>query len=435
MNVQTSAVALETSRRALNILALTRLYPLAENDFAGQFNRITFRTLSDQGHHFEIVRCNCRCPWLLRPRSWRRLGSQSIPQSYRLDGIRVHCPRFWSPPGPWWRTWEGRWQYNSSINLVSEMHSSQPFDIVFGGELTPDGVTAVLIGRALGLPVMLSSIGSDAHKYPSRSRTVFVKTKWALENAHQILVESASNREDIAKISVDCVPPHVFSRGIDLEVFEQEHNVAAIRKELGLPNDKRLIVFIGRVSEGKGVRVLVRAFERLSKAFSDVDLVIVGGGNLMRWTSEYAQSTGWATRLHMLGVQPYSRVPDILRASNVFCLPSYAEGLPKSVLEAMAAGLPVVVTAVGGLPDVITNGQNGLLIESVDARLLESGLKSILVNPQKASQLAAHAKNTVRDRFDAKKNSQQFIEYAWDAIETYRKRLSTTASESLVQMI
>jgi glycosyltransferase involved in cell wall biosynthesis len=159
-----------------------------------------------------------------------------------------------------------------------------------------------------------------------------------------------------------------------------------------------VILFLGRIEDPKGVPELLKAFSVLRATQPEAELVCAGAGDI-----EAA-----ARRAEGLGIEDAVRFPGWLgeaekhawlRRAAVFVLPSHAEGLPMSLLEAMAAGVPVVASAVGGIPDVVKHGVNGLLVAPGDAVDLLRALRRVLRDPQLAAALGAAGRETVRARF------------------------------------
>jgi glycosyltransferase involved in cell wall biosynthesis len=159
-----------------------------------------------------------------------------------------------------------------------------------------------------------------------------------------------------------------------------------------------VILFLGRIEAAKGIGELLEAFAVLRAAQPEAELVCAGAGGI-----EAA-----ARRAEALGIEDAVRFPGWLgeaqkrawlRRAAVFVLPSHAEGLPMSLLEAMAAGVPVVASAVGGIPDVVKHGVNGLLVAPGDAVDLLRALRRVLRDPQLAAALGAAGRETVRARF------------------------------------
>jgi glycosyltransferase involved in cell wall biosynthesis len=164
---------------------------------------------------------------------------------------------------------------------------------------------------------------------------------------------------------------------------------------------------LGRLSPEKGYDVLLRAAKRLVEKGQDVHVVIFGDGQDRRRLEELAASLGVADRLSMPGFVADAR--SRLASFDVFVLPSLTEGLPMSVLEAMEAGVPVVASAVGGLPDVLENGGAGGLAGPGDPESLATALDRVIGDRQLALALAVRASSRVRADYSASHMAEQYL--------------------------
>jgi glycosyltransferase involved in cell wall biosynthesis len=163
---------------------------------------------------------------------------------------------------------------------------------------------------------------------------------------------------------------------------------------------RNALLFLGRLERAKGVFDLVDAVATLrSTTHPDVRLVLAGDD--VEDVAGYAAGRGLAQAITFTGWVGPEKKRALLDSAGVFVLPSYAEGSPISLLEAMAAGLPAVATAVGGIPDVVADGVNGVLIEPGDVATLTRVLRKLLDDRMLRSRLGAAARETVRLRFDA----------------------------------
>ena len=158
------------------------------------------------------------------------------------------------------------------------------------------------------------------------------------------------------------------------------------------------ILFLGRADRRKGIFELLAAVSQLAPQFPAVRLIIGGDGDLEQ-VARVAQQLGVVDRVSILGwIGPVQREAELAQAA-VFCLPSYDEGLPMAMLESMAAGKAVVVTPVGGIPEAIVDGQNGLLVAPGDADALAAALRKLFDDEQLRQHLAAGARATIVSRF------------------------------------
>ncbi len=160
-------------------------------------------------------------------------------------------------------------------------------------------------------------------------------------------------------------------KGLDLEDFTLKDN--EIRKKIGLSDDDRVIIYVGRLIYGKGVQDLIYAFKKIEKEFDNVKLLIVGDGDYRKELEKLKDKN-----IIFLGETSHDDVVRLLNASDIFVNPSYSEGLPTTVLEAGAVGLPVIATDVGGTREIITNDINGFLIPPYDSITLYKHIASLL---------------------------------------------------------
>lgn len=166
------------------------------------------------------------------------------------------------------------------------------------------------------------------------------------------------------------------------------------------------ILFLGRADRRKGIFELLAAVAKLAPHFPALRLVIGGDGDLQR-VAEVARELGVADRVSILGwIGSAQREAELAQAA-VFCLPSYDEGLPMAMLESMAAGKAVVVTPVGGIPEAVVDGVNGVLVPPGDADALAAGLRRLFDDEALRRQVADQARATIVSRFGTEVVMQQ----------------------------
>ena len=156
------------------------------------------------------------------------------------------------------------------------------------------------------------------------------------------------------------------------------------------------LLFLGRLGERKGIYVLLDALARVVERHPDVRLYCGGDGDIDA-ARDAAKRFGVEDRVEFLGWVESSRRAELLATASVYVLPSFAEGLPMSLLEAMSAGLPVVTTPVGGIPEAITDGEEGLLVAPGDAVALSEAIARLLGDPGLRSAMGSRA----REKFDS----------------------------------
>jgi len=185
----------------------------------------------------------------------------------------------------------------------------------------------------------------------------------------------------------------VIENGIVVERYSTPADRDALRRRLGLDPQRRYIANVARLHPVKDQASLLRAFARLAETRGDVDLLLVGDGPLRGDLMDLARGLGIDRRVRFLGVR--RDVPDLLGAVDIFALTSVSEAASLTLLEAMAAGLPVVVTAVGGNPEMVRHGREGLLVRRGDAEDMAAALQQLLDDPHTAAALGQAARARV----------------------------------------
>lgn len=183
--------------------------------------------------------------------------------------------------------------------------------------------------------------------------------------------------------------------GVDLQKYQIANPPAPVGKT---------ITVVGQLSEYKGHRHLFYAFREVVKNFASLKLIVVGDGILRKDLEKLAQQFDLEKQIVFLGTR--DDIPAIMSFTDIFVLPSLREGIPLAMLEAMAAAKPVIVTRVGGIPEIITDGENGLLVPSGDVPLLCSAIKSLLSDPLKARRLGERARELIEKKYTLDKTVQ-----------------------------
>lgn len=160
------------------------------------------------------------------------------------------------------------------------------------------------------------------------------------------------------------------------------------------------LVFVGWMQRHKGIFEVLDAFVQILRRYPDAVLTMVGGGGEVESFRQAATQAGVVRNIRLLGWVAPEDVPRILSENDVFLLPSHHEGLPNALLEAMAAGLPVIATRVGSIPDVL-DASSGILVPVGDSAAIAGAVDGLFSDPQLAGRLGAQARRVVESRHDA----------------------------------
>jgi len=192
--------------------------------------------------------------------------------------------------------------------------------------------------------------------------------------------------------------PPLIPNGIPTDEYAPNPDTRAQwRQAHGIEPRATVVTHIGRFAFQKNHALLVEAFAQV-RSNAPLYLLLVGGGELENAVREQVAALGLESRVRFLGIR--ADVADILRASDAFVLSSRWEGNPMSVMEAMAAGLPVVSTAVGGVPELVREGETGLLVPSEDTGALAQAIQALVDNPARRQAMGAAARQHAIAHFD-----------------------------------
>jgi teichuronic acid biosynthesis glycosyltransferase TuaC len=248
-------------------------------------------------------------------------------------------------------------------------------DVVFATWAYPDGCAAVLAARALGKPCVVKVHGSDVNVVLERRAARCVASR-VLPWADAIVAVSRPLADSLVRLGVRRARAHVVPNGVDTSLFYPRDRTA-VRQMLGVPNDARIVLFVGRLEPQKGMGELLDAFARVHRRIPRAMLVLIGDGvSVCEARAHAAALPPGAARA--LGPRPHAEVAAWMGACDVLTLPSWTEGTPNAVLEALASGRPVVATSVGGIPDVIADPRAGIVIPPRDSHALADALCTAL---------------------------------------------------------
>ena len=257
--------------------------------------------------------------------------------------------------------------------------------------------------RLAGVPVLHTEHTGKTFEAGQSRRA----NRFAARFTNYTVAVSADNARFIcAEEGVDPARLKVLPNGIPLSPVVSQLDRATILRQLGLPAGARVIGTVGRLVPVKNYPLLIEAFAQLRRNQPDLHLLFIGDGPIRTELEAQAQTLQIASSVHFLGMR--SDVSDLLRLLDVFVLSSLSEGLSIALLEAMAAGCPIVVTAVGGNRELIQDGATGLLVPSGDVDSLATAIARLLQSPTLAHQLGAAARDLAHAQYSVEAMCSQY---------------------------
>lgn len=367
----------------MNVCLLSNTFPPDVGGLAVSARRLA-RYLSSAGHEIHVVAPGESLP----PGAWRTEPSGAITL-HRLGALGQQ------------RDTLAEW-----FDLAVSLDVAHGFDLFHGHFAAPAGYIAALVARYRGKPSIVGVRGNDVDLMPfDRRRATFAlqALEWAtaiaaVSNDLARKAAALSGRDDVC----------VIHNGVDAELFAPQPPDPELRRRLGL-DDRPVVGFAGEARTKKGLGRMLRIYPRLYEALP-AQLLLVGGvrkddKEMVRFFRRQHRDLPF----HLLPPQPHAAMPAYYALCDVVILPSLRDGLPNTLLEAMACGRPVVASAVGGMLDVVADGCDGLLLPARDDDAWVDALRRLLLDPEARRRLGAAARQTVQARFTVERELSSWL--------------------------
>ncbi len=259
---------------------------------------------------------------------------------------------------------------------------------------------AQVIHTHLSTASLLGSTAARIAGIPAVATVHGLNTRTCFNWAHAIIAVSNAVKQHLAAQGMPADRITVVHNGVDLRTMSRADESASVKQRWGLPRGAPVLITVGRLTREKGHRDLLGALSRLAQdsRWREVRLLVVGAGALASALKRETRQLGLGERVIFVGFQ--RDILPFLQAADIFVLPSIQEGLSLSALEAMALGRPVVACRVGGTPEVVVDGQTGLLVSPGRPEELAGALERLLADPEQARAMGAAGRRRVREAFD-----------------------------------
>jgi glycosyltransferase involved in cell wall biosynthesis len=361
----------------LRIAVVTRYFPSSAEPWQGRSAYQTLRMLARETD-LRVFYPNASYPSLLNPRSrsYGKLDASFSPPDVKVSYFDYPALPLLSRPFNGWM---------AARALLPHVRRFAP-DLLFSCFLYPEGYAALSIGKALAVPVVAMSIGSDINRIGDPIS--YLLTRAVLREADFVVTVSGDLRLKAVAMGAQEEKTRAVVNGCDLSVFHVRDRLDA-RRRLGIDPASQVVLYIGRMDVKKGLRELVEAAALLRPDRANLHVYLIGEGPDRPLIRSAIQANNAAGYIHALPGCAFDEVAVWMAAADLVTLPSYMEGCPNVVLEALASGRPVVATNVGGIPEILSE-EYGRLVPPRSPGKLAQALASVLDKTWDAQAISAH---------------------------------------------
>jgi teichuronic acid biosynthesis glycosyltransferase TuaC len=378
----------------MRIAVLTHYFPTSVEPWAGNSALQTLRVLAAR-HPVRVFYPVLRYPKWLTPKSPIISNHAALDPAWQADGIETRYIPY--PTLPLVSRPFNGWVMSQS--LLAEVQAYQP-DVIFSYVIYPDGYAAVRLGRKLGIPAVLTAIGSDLNRISDRLSARH--TRHALREAAWTTTVSGDLLKTARRMGAPASRSTAIVNGCDTAIFHPRDRQQA-RQQLQLEPDARIVVYVGRLDLRKGLAELVTAIASLRQRRPDLRqklrCYLIGDGPDKPQIVDRIDNLAVRDTVLWVPACPAERVALWMAAADLVTLPSYNEGCPNVVIEGLASGRPIVATNVGGIPELVDDG-GGRLVAAHDAPGLSVALEEVFAatwNPAQLAQRHARSWSNVAD--------------------------------------
>jgi len=288
--------------------------------------------------------------------------------------------------------------YRAFLKLVRE---KQP-EILHAHWILPNGFIAGLVSKVTKVPLLIQLHGSDvftAEKNPLFRRMA----RFAAGQAAYIVSPSPDLRDRLGALGADTLKIGIAPNAVETDfcMNVNETGISGLRDRLGISPGKRIVLAMGRMVHVKGFEYLLEGFARIAGEYPDATLVLAGGGTLYDEMRQRADDLGLGGRVIMPGPVDREEAPVYFRTADIFVVPSVkhesgaVDGLPVVIPEAMAAGLPIIASDAGGIPLLVRDGCNGILVPQRNPGAIADALRRLLKDRELCRKYGEKGRNIV----------------------------------------
>jgi len=357
----------------MKVLTLTSLFPNSEQPFLGQFIKERIRHLANLCELKVVAPVPYFPPIKHINNKWYKFSR--IPFKEYIDGLEVYHPRYFLIP-KFGMSFYGYFFFLSIHSFMKRLRETFRYDVIDAHWAYPDAYAAVSIGQRLDVPVCVSLRGSDINEY-LQLKIIRHHILSSLKRADKIISVSRALKKIIVRYGIPENKIIVVPNGVDKNAFYYIEKTKA-RDRLKLPLNAKVVLNIGNLVKGKRQDLLINSIAEVKKTIKELRCFIIGIGNEEKNLRKLILRLGLKRCVFLLPPIPNKELVWWYNAADVFCLTSESEGCPNVILESLSCGLPTVATAVGGIPELVSNKRLGLLVQKMNTEELSISLTCAL---------------------------------------------------------
>jgi glycosyltransferase involved in cell wall biosynthesis len=295
------------------------------------------------------------------------------------------------------------------------LHTQLEFSDILGG----------VAARILRIPVVSTLHTLDTSEEPGRKTATWrLKLRWSVLRKltdRVIAVSQKTRSHHIQVAGIDASKIITIYNGIDLVKFnkpaQERHGI--IKQGFGIPPDRKVIITVAVLRELKGIQFMIQSLPAIRNRIPNVHYLIVGEGNYKTQLLQLVASLDIEDNVTFAGHR--TDIPALLHCSDLFVLPTLIDALPTVLIEALAAGIPIVASDVGGIPEIVKDTVNGLLVPAGDPIGLAEACVRILENQSLSDKLVSFGAQVAQERFNIKVQADQLIKCYEELLASYEK--------------
>jgi len=291
-------------------------------------------------------------------------------------------------------------------------------DVIYAHWVVPSGFIALLAKKVTRRPLIVQVHGSDLRGIPgswAEHPLVRSLTKKTLARVDGLVTDSKDLLQRAERIGVEINQKMVAPTGVSLKSLEK---ALSSKKEI---NEIPMILFAGALRKVKGLNYLIDSIPLIKKEIPTFKLIIAGEGPLRDVLENKAMILHVSEYVDFLGQIPHDQLLNVLKSSDVFVLPSLSEGTPTVLFEALACKTPLIATHVGGIPEVITHKDTGILIEPKSARAIADAVINLLEDNDIRQKLAERGYNLIKNQYNIERIASNLQKFFATVIEQWTR--------------